>query len=101
MDSVTSEFLDALRERAEKNFKGHLHKSFIDWYVEAEFGQAKWDFTDGPNDGGIDAIVWRPGEIPPVLLLQSKFAERAGCHLLARHAYRDFREVVDAFHERA
>lgn len=32
---LVSEFLDSLKERADRNFQGHLHQAFIDWYVEA------------------------------------------------------------------
>ena len=100
-DLLVSEFLDCLRERADKNFNGHLHQAFIDWYVEAEFGQLDWKFTDGPSDGGIDAVVWRrPEDKPPVVILQSKFSDKIGEKKLHKSAYRDFRRVVNAFHSR-
>ncbi len=100
-DLLVSEFLDCLQERADRNFKGHLHQAFIDWYVEAEFGHLKWEFTDGPNDGGIDAVVWRkPEDKPPVIILQSKFAEKIGGQKLQKSAYQDFQRVVNAFHRR-
>src|SRR5260370_22344221 len=96
---LVSEFLDSLKERADKNFKGHLHQAFIDWYVEAEFGPLKWEFTDGPNDGGIDAVVWRkPDDKPRVIIVQSKFSEKIGGQKLHRSAYRDFERVVNAFY---
>jgi hypothetical protein len=98
-DLLLSEFADSLKERAGKNFKGHLHQAFIDWYVEAEFGQLKWDFTDGPNDGGIDAVIWRrPDDKPPVIILQSKFSEKIGSQKLQRSAYKDFERVVSSFY---
>ncbi len=98
-DLLVPEFLDSLKERAEKNFKGHLHQAFIDWYVEAEFGQLKWEFTDGPNDGGIDAVVWRKADDkPPVIILQSKFSEKVGGPKIQKSAYTDFRRVVNAFY---
>jgi hypothetical protein len=100
-DLLEAEFLDSLEERADRNFKGQLHQAFIDWYVEAEFGQLKWAFTDGANDGGIDAVVWRkPDDKPPVIILQSKFSERIGKKQLDRGAYRDFERVVNAFRRR-
>jgi hypothetical protein len=100
-DLLETEFLESLQERAEKDFKGHLEQAFIDWYVEAEFGQLKWDFTDGPNDGGIDAVVWRrPDDKPPVIILQSKFSKKVGGQKLAKSAYQDFQRVVEAFHHR-
>jgi hypothetical protein len=100
-DLLVTEFLESLEERAEKNFKGRLDQAFIDWYVEAEFGQLKWEFTDGPKDGGIDAVVWRrPDDRPPVIILQSKFSEKVGGQKLAKTAYRDFQRVVEAFHRR-
>jgi AIPR protein len=97
-DLLVSEFRDSLEERADKSFKGQLHQAFIDWYVEAEFGQLKWAFTDGPNDGGIDAVVWRkPDDKPPVIILQSKFSDKIGEKQLHKSAYRDFERVVNAF----
>lgn len=98
-DLLVPEFIQCLRERAEQNFKGHLHQAFIDWYVEAEFGQLKWQFTDGPHDGGIDAVIWRkPDDKPPVIILQSKFSEKVGGQKLQKSAYRDFQRVANAFH---
>jgi hypothetical protein len=98
-DLLLPEFLQSLRERADKHFKGHLHQAFIDWYVEAEFGQLKWQFTDGPRDGGIDAVIWRrPDDKPPVIILQSKFAEKIGTQKLQKPAYKDFQRVVNAFY---
>jgi len=98
---LVPEFLDGLKERAEKSFKGHSHQAFIDWYVEAEFGQYKWDFTDGPGDGGIDAVIWRKSEDKPrVIIVQYKFTEKIGGQKLAKSAYQDFKRVVEAFHQR-
>jgi hypothetical protein len=98
-DLLMSEFLQYLRERADQHFNGHLHQAFIDWYVEAEFGQLKWQFTDGPNDGGIDAVVWRKhDDKPPFVIIQSKFSERIGRQQLQKSAYQDFQAVTDAFY---
>ncbi len=97
---LIEEFLACLTQRAEKEFKGKLHQAFVAWYIEAEFGRVKWDFTDNPNDGGIDAIVWRPGERPSVVIVQSKFSEKIGRGKLAKAAYRDFRRVVDAYYHK-
>ena len=98
-DLLVPEFIQCLRERADKNFKGHLHQAFIDWYVEAELGQMKWEFTDGPRDGGIDAVIWRkPDDKPPVIILQSKFSEKIGGQKLQKSAYKDFQRVVNAFY---
>jgi len=91
------EFLDELKGRAEERFKGHLHQAFLAWYVEAEFGEAKWKFTDDVHDSGIDAIVWHPEDTPPVTIIQSKFTENIGKGKLPRKAYDDFRQVVAAF----
>jgi len=100
-DLLVSEFLDYLQERADKQFKGHLHQAFIDWYIEAEFGHLKWEFTDGANDGGIDAVVWRkPEDRPCVIILQSKFSEKIGGQTVHQSAYKDFQRVVNAFHRR-
>ena len=97
---LVSEFLDELHERAESKFKGRLHQAFIDWYVEAEFGNVKWEFTDDTLDGGIDAVVWRPDDIPPVAIIQSKFTEKMGNSALPQSAYREFGLVVEAFYQR-
>jgi len=94
---ITDEFVDELALRAER-FKRKLHQAFVSWYVEAYFGGTGWDFIDDAGDGGIDAIVWRPDDIPPVVLMQSKFTERIGGPLLGKAAYRDFRKVVEAFY---
>jgi hypothetical protein len=100
-DLLAKEFIESLEERAEKNFKGRLDQAFIDWYVEAEFGQLDWKFTDGAKDGGIDAVIWRKSDDkPPVIILQSKFSEKVGAQKLAKTAYQDFRRVVEAFHRR-
>lgn len=100
-DLLATEFLESLEERAERNFNGRRDQAFIDWYVEAQFGQLKWEFTDGPKDGGIDAVVWRrPDDKPPVIILQSKFSEKIGGQKLAKAAYQDFQRVVEAFHRR-
>lgn len=98
---LEAEFIDSLKERAEKHFKGHIHEAFVDWYVEAEFGQVDWKFTDGPNDGGIDAVVWRrPDDKPPVVILQSKFSKSLAGQKLHKSAYREFQRVVNAFYRR-
>ena len=97
---LVSEFLDEISDRAESKFRGRLHQAFLAWYVEAEFGNVKWEFTDDARDGGIDAIVWRPDDIPPVAVIQSKFTQRPGHSALAPNAYREFDSVVEAFHSR-
>ena len=97
-DLLLSEFLDCLQERADKQFKGHLHQAFIDWYIEAEFGPLKWEFTDGAHDGGIDAVIWRkPEDKPSVIILQSKFSEKIGGQTVSPSAYKDFQRVVNSF----
>jgi hypothetical protein len=97
-DLLVQEFLDAVRERAEAHYRGRMDKAFVAWYVEAEFGKsAEWDFTDDTNDGGIDAVVRRPGERTPVVLIQSKFSERVGKTLAGVQAYKEFDRVVEAF----
>ncbi len=97
-DLLVTEFVDAIRERAESEYKGRLQQAFVAWYVEAEFGRVDWNFTDDAGDGGIDAIVWRPGDRPAVVILQSKFSERVGGGLLSPVAYREFGSVVEAFY---
>ncbi len=52
-----------------------LHRTFIKWYVRTRFGSdAKCDITDGPSDGGIDAIITEPRlKGRAIYVLQSKF----------------------------
>ncbi len=95
---LIAEFLDCIRQRADADHKGRLDQAFVDWYVEAEFGRkAQWKSTDDTGDGGIDAVVSRPGEWPPVILIQSKFSERVGRGRLGEKAYAEFDGVVDTF----
>jgi hypothetical protein len=95
---LIAEFLEELQRRADADFKGRLDQSFVSWYIEAQIGDhVDWHFTDGPNDCGIDAVVWRPNDEPPVMILQSKFAEKIGKNLLSANAYSDFESVVRAF----
>jgi hypothetical protein len=56
--------------------------------MAGEFGESKWEFTDDVNDEGIDAIVWRPNHIPPVVLLQSKLTDKIDRLILGRTAIR-------------
>jgi hypothetical protein len=98
---LIDEFLDCIRQRAESDHRGRLDQAFVDWYVEAEFGRkAQWKSTDDAGDGGIDAVVTRPGERPPVVIIQSKFSERVGRGMLGARAYAEFDRVVDTFHSR-
>ncbi len=94
------EFIEALQERADEHYSGKLAQAFVDWYIEAEFGGADWKFTDDSGDGGIDAVVWLPGERPPAMIIQSKFTERVGRALVSEKAYEEYDEVIEAFHER-
>jgi hypothetical protein len=98
---LVQEFLDELSQRADARFKGKLHQAFVDWFVEAEYGRVDWDFTDDARDGGIDAVIWRRGDLPSVVLLQSKFTENIDAALLPRGATRAFDAVVDAFYHGA
>jgi len=94
---IRAEFVDAIRERANLEFDRKLQQAFVAWYVDAEFGRVKWDFTDDAGDGGVDAIVWRDGQSPSVVIIQSKFTERLGSSLLNPRAYTEFDRVVEAF----
>lgn len=65
-----------LKKEARAN-REPLHRTFLKWYVRTRFGaEAKCDITDGPSDGGIDAIVT---ETRPrgrsVWVVQSKFSD--------------------------
>src|SRR2546425_699875 len=88
--ALIGEFLDEIEERAASRFKGKLHQAFVEWYVEAEYGKPSWDFTDDAGDGGIDAVVWRPEDNPPVVIIQSKFTENVSAAVLPSSAHRSF-----------
>jgi hypothetical protein len=94
---LADEFLDELEQRAEQEFKGKVHQAFVDWYIEAEFGDVKWKFTDDVNDAGIDAIVWHPGENPKLTIIQSKYSGSICKSKLGNRAYHEFKDVVRAF----
>lgn len=96
-EHLLSEFLDEISERADKKFNGRSHQAFVDWYIEAEFGEVNWTFTDDVSDGGIDSVVWRHDEVPPLIIIQSKYTERVGKSKLAAKLYKDFKDVVGAF----
>jgi hypothetical protein len=100
LERIQSEFLDEIAERAERSCGGKPHHAFIAWYVEAEFGDVEWKFTDDSSDGGIDAVVFLPGQRPSVCLIQSKWTHRVGKSLLNRNAYNDFDALAVAFHSR-
>jgi hypothetical protein len=94
---LIAEFLEQLKHRADEQFKGRLEQSFVSWCVEAEFGDVPWEFTDGPNDSGIDAILWCNNEDPSVIILQSKFSDKIGKNKLGGAAYDEFELVVRGF----
>jgi hypothetical protein len=96
-EKLELEFLDDLKTRADEQFKGRMHQAFLSWYIEAEFGDVKWKFTDDVNDAGVDAVVWHAEDTPPVTIIQSKFAEKIGKGKLGRKVYKEFKEVVSAF----
>jgi len=52
-----------------------IERAFIHWYIDVQFGDVDKIITDGPSDGGIDAIV-RPKHVGGgklVYILQSKY----------------------------
>ncbi len=67
-------FFETLKHEARKT-GDPIHLSFIKWYVGKRFGAAATcDITDGPNDGGIDAIIVEPRlKGKEIYVLQSKF----------------------------
>jgi len=93
---LVTEFLEEIEQRAER-FRGRLEHAFVDWFVEAEYGNVKWHFTDGPNDGGIDAVIWSEEDDPSVIIVQSKFSLHVGKQHLGAKAYEEFKGVVAAF----
>jgi hypothetical protein len=53
-----------------KHVDPDLNKALLKWYIVAKFGDVKYTITDGPKDGGIDAVI----KLDDVLyVLQSKF----------------------------
>lgn len=96
-EQIRREFLEELHRRAVEDYKGKIHKAFIAWYVEAEFGNVQWELTDDSADGGIDAVVWLPNDFPSVAILQSKFTTHVDKSALNAAAYADFERVAEAF----
>lgn len=99
-DGLATEFLEEISQRAEQKYDGQLHQAFIDWYVEAEFGNVTWQFTDDSSDAGIDAVIWLPNENPSVCILQSKFTKRVGAARLSRASYAEFEKVIECGYSR-
>ena len=97
IEHLITEFLDEIQNRADQHFKGRREQAFVAWFIEAEYGNVQWKFTDGPSDGGIDAIVWCEDDDPSTIILQSKFTEKPGRNRLAFSAYDAFESVVKAF----
>ncbi|HHT9133902.1 MAG TPA: AIPR family protein [Candidatus Avalokitesvara rifleensis] len=73
--SIKDEFLKKLKEIA-RSRNQQIDRAFIHWYINVAFGDVKHVVTDGPCDGGIDAIV-RPERRGNKLLyvLQSKYTD--------------------------
>jgi hypothetical protein len=76
MMSLKSDFQHKLKEIA-KSKKQPIEKAFIHWYINVAFGDTNYTVTDGPSDGGIDAIVKpkRVGGNKLVYILQSKYTD--------------------------
>jgi len=70
-----------------------LERAFIDWYVQARYGNSKnLLITDGPGDGGIDAIVTE-GE--QRIVMQFKYATGSLVGHINSGQLRKFEEVAD------
>jgi len=76
-------------------------KAFIFWWLSAhgydhDLQPSTVKFTDGPNDGGIDAIAWplESQTLNHVLVLQSKFFRRPPTH----QEISRFQEAISAIH---
>lgn len=70
------EFFGKLKEFS-KSKKQPIERAFIHWYINVAFGDTNHTITDGPSDGGIDAIV-RPKRVAGnklIYILQSKYTE--------------------------
>jgi len=50
------EFKKKLNEISREK-KSPIYLAFIHWYISTTFGEVEHIVTDGPGDGGIDAIV--------------------------------------------
>lgn len=70
------EFSKKIKEIA-KLKKQPIERAFIHWYIDVSFGDATHVITDGPSDGGIDAIIRpkRVGGNKLIYILQSKYTE--------------------------
>jgi len=96
------ELLEESRRHAERL---ELETAFVHWYVKTKFGgDCRYTITDGPNDGGIDAIVRLDGAgRRRVHVVQSKFSEEIfrnpnrNPSALSVSAYSDFDRLPDIF----
>ena len=67
-------FFNELRRQALDTHEP-MHRAFVKWYVRTRFGSdVKCEITDGPSDGGIDAIVTESRlRGKAIYVIQSKF----------------------------
>jgi hypothetical protein len=75
-ENLRKDFFRELR-RESRAAREPLQRTFIKWYVRTRFGSdSKCEVTDGPSDGGIDAIVTESRlKGKAIYVIQSKFYE--------------------------
>lgn len=62
--------LNAVRRKTKCSIEG----AFLRWFIDHNFEKdCKFSITDGSNDGGIDAILEKPGKARKVFVVQSKY----------------------------
>jgi len=97
-----SKYLE-VAEDLNKYFKGKIslapERAFIDWYIEARFGNISNDdylITDGKSDGGIDAVVW--GE-DSTYVFQMKYQNKPRLSQVKREEVFSFEKIAKLFTE--
>ena len=79
-----------------------IEGAFLRWFIYHNFEKdCRFLITDGPKDGGIDAILERSGKRPKVFVVQSKFCgdifKKKTPSSLPINFYTDFDSLPDIF----
>jgi hypothetical protein len=80
------------------HYAKHKHHVFIRWFIKAHYGKSQFLLTDGPNDGGIDAIIERPDSI---VIIQSKYDTTFKDKIIHNNDLLAFEQVKEIFTNRA
>lgn len=92
------EELEDIRKKQKVSIEG----AFLRWFINHNFEKdARFVITDGPNDGGIDAILQRSSKKPQAIVLQSKYCagvfDKKQSSPLSVSFYADFDSLPDIF----